>query len=201
MNRRKFLNSLAVVPVVPLVTSTSFAKKDKYDDPDYGQWWKTVDSVFTVREIEMMCREWGWHHVEKFHKKYDYFDTPQHWVCQAGVGAFTGVDGNEYMTQNTFRTTWYETHPYDRKAKEKFKPFLKKIAGDYYWKGKREHYYFYDVLFPRNQYYVHDAYHDWDGKDIKDPSPESIEWHGKKIYNVILYHMGVTNGKMWSYIN
>jgi hypothetical protein len=76
---------------------------------------------------------------------------------------------------------------------------LKKIAGDYYWKGKREHYYFYDVLFPRNGYHVHDAYHEWDGKEIT-PNQASIEDHGKKFYKVILYHMGVSHGKMWGYI-
>lgn len=197
MKRRAFLKSCLLAPAAPIaVASTESKPVDKYDDPDYGNWWKTADSIFTQREIEMMCREWGWIHVEKFHKKYG--DHPHHWICQAGVGYFTGIDGNEYATQNTFRTMWYETNPYDTKAKEEFKPFLKSIAGDYYGRY-RDHYYFYDVILPKEQYHVYDAYkyvltgrRDW-------YSVDGIEDHGKKIYRVILFHMGVSHGKMWAY--
>jgi hypothetical protein len=201
MNRRKFLRTSVGLSAVPLVIATTVVASkpvDKYDDPYYGNTWKTTDSIFTVREIEMFCREWGWHHVEHHTKSYAGL-MPQNWVCQAGIGRFIGVDGNEYWTHNTFRTQYDRISPYGEKAKEDFKKFLKTIAGDYYFKGKREHYYFYDVLMPPGDY-VHDAYHEWNGKEVKTPSKESLESHGKKYGKVILYHMGVSHGKMWGYI-
>lgn len=170
---------------------------DKYDDLKYGNTWKTIESLFTVREIEMFCREWGWHHIE--HLNLSKWTNPQGWNCAPGSGYFTGIDGNEYHTHQTFRTLHDRISPYDLKGKEELKPILKAIAGDYYGKN-REQYYFYDVLMPIGDY-IHNAWKDWDGTFIKyPPAKESIDCHGKKYGKLILIHMGVSNGKMWEYV-
>lgn len=201
MNRRNFLGNLSILPTIPFIGSTEVLSKDKastdkYSDPNYGNTFKTLDSIYTVREIEMMCREWGWIHVESFIRRYED-GNDQNWICQAGVGYFIGIDGNEYCTDNTYRTQWTRINLYNKKEKDEFKPILKRIAGDYYGKH-REHYYFYDVLMPQQDYYTYDAYKNWDGSAIENPSKESLEWHGKLIHNIILYHMGVSHGKMWA---
>lgn len=196
MNKRNFLKTGLVGGLFSIVTPSVIAKPDKYQDPNYGHTFKTQDSVFTVREIEMMCREWGWIHVENFVPFFKDHQPP-YFICREGVGKFVGVDGNNYHMWVTFRTQWYSVSPYHPHEKREFKTFLKKIAGDYYGRN-REHYYFYDVLMPRDQYYVHDAYKDIaTGEKIENPSKESMEVHGKRFHNVYLHHLGVTDGKSW----
>ena len=168
--------------------------------------YKTPDSIFTFGEIDDFCKEWGWIHVKEFIPSYQEHQPP-YFICQYGIGKFIGVDGNEYQTWNTYRTTDWIIPRDNKERKEEFKKTLKKIAGDYYGPPKREYYYFYDVLMPLYDYEIFDA---WRIKrdieegtltsisgDTGEPNEYALEHHGQKLYKVILYHMGVSNGKMW----
>jgi hypothetical protein len=170
--------------------------------------YKTPDSIFTFGEIDDFCKEWGWIHVKEFIPFFKDHKPPYFISCY-GVGQFIGIDGNKYTTHNTFRTMdWWVPHD-DEKRKTEFKKFLKIIAGDYYGPPSREYYYFYDVLMPGYDYEVFDA---WRVKkdieegivtsvpgDTGEPNEYALEHHGQKLYKVVLYHMGVSNGKMWGY--
>ena len=134
---------------------------------------KTPNSIFTFGEIDDFCKEWGWIHVKEFIEQKDWIGghkPPYCWSCY-GQGQFLGVDGNKYMTHNTYRMDWIGDIKNDSKNKEEFRKILKRIAGDYYGQPKREQYYFYDV-------------------ELLGEQPS---------WKVILWHMSVSNGKMWEY--
>lgn len=161
--------------------------------------YKTPDSIFTFGEIDDFCKEWGWIHVKEFIKQTDWIDghkSPYFWSCY-GQGQFEGVDGKKYMTGNTMRSIWIGPVKTDKQNKEEFKKNLKYIAGDYYGPPKREYYYFYDVL-------LHGGgpYDCWWPKKYEpnyEPSEYALKCHGQPSYHVVLWHMGVSNGKMWDY--
>lgn len=187
MNRRHFIKTTAVVGVaMPFI---SLAKPPVY---------KTPDSVFTFDEIDEFCNEWGWIHIKEFVPAgWEGHKPPYYWSTY-GQGKFIGVDGKDYMTFGTYRTQWIGPVKTDAKDKAEFRKFLKVIAGDYYWKGKREHYYFYDVLLTGG-----DPYNCRWMKEYKpdfEPRKEDLKYHGQPHWKVVLYHMGVTDGKMWGYL-
>lgn len=160
--------------------------------------YKTPDSIFTFGEIDDFCKEWGWIHITEFIKQTDWIDEhkpPYHWSCY-GQGQFLGVDGNKYLTHNTYRTQWIGDIKNDLKNKEEFKHVLKKVAGDYYGKH-REHYYFYTVEVlggePFNCYWMKEFEPNY------EPNETDKQLHGLPNWKVILWHMGVTNGEPWGY--
>lgn len=83
------------------------------------------------------------------------------------------------------------------KNKNEFKNCLKHIAGDYYGPPKREYYYFYDVLFtggaPYDCYWMREFQPDY------IPDEQELKCHGQPHWKVVIWHMGVSNGKMWEY--
>lgn len=158
--------------------------------------YKTKHSVFTVNEIEEFCNEWKWIHVREFMKqsnhKYPYY---MHLEGLEGIGEFMGIDGNVYRTHITLKSIWVGDIKNDKINKEEFKNYLKDIAGDRYGKN-REHYYFYDVLLTESGIY------DCEAKEFDknyEPNEYSRELHGKPYYNILLSHVGVSNGKMWEF--
>ena len=162
---------------------------------NHYHYYKTDHSIFTVDEIDAFCNEWGWLHVKEFVKNPNWNDhkPPYIWGC-AGIGEFFGIDGNKYMTHNTFRSNWIGDVKNDPINKLEFKEHLKHIAGDYYGKN-REHYYFYDVFLTGGGPF---DCHELEKYGCK-PNVYALESHGKPFYNITLSHMGVTNGKMWGY--
>lgn len=158
--------------------------------------YKTPDSIFTFGEIDDFCKEWGWIHVKEFipfltdHK-------PPYFISTYGLGQFIGIDGNKYMTWNTYRTQWIGPVKTDPKDKEEFKKLLKVVAGNYYGPPKREHYYFYDVLLTGGEPYNCRWLTEFEPN--YEPNEESLKDHGKPYWRVVLWHMGVSNGKMWEY--
>ena len=200
MNTRNFLKTIATLPLLtPFISTGKTTPVDKYEDPEYGHWYKTPDSIFTAREINDFCKEWGWIHVDTFIKQTSWIDDhkPPYIWCTYGVGQFLGVDGNKYMTWNTYRTQWIG-EVRSTKGKDELKKYLKSAAGDYYWKGKREHYYFYDVLLTGRGTY--DCQWPKKFEPGYEPNEAALEYHGQPYYNVILHHMGVPHGKPWGYI-
>ena len=162
---------------------------------------KTPDSLFTFGEIDDFCKEWGWIHVTDFIKQTSWINDhkPPYIWSTYGQGQFLGIDGNKYMTWGTYRTQWIGDVKNDPAEKEEFRKFLKIIAGDYYWKGKREHYYFYDVLLRGGGPY--DCYEIQKYEPKYVPNEEALKYHGKPYWNVVLWHMGVSYGRMWGYIH
>lgn len=187
MNRRKFIAATSLM--LPGVTLLG-------DLPTISEY-KTPYSVFTIDEIDEFCNEWGWIHVKEFIKNKN---NPDHeypyYIGALGCGRFQGVDGNEYMIHNTFRSTWIGDIKNDPANKSEFKTFLKSIAGDYYGR-RREHYYFYDVMLIGGDPYDCYEFKKFD-KDY-EPNEYALNYHGKPHYGVTLLHMGVSHGKMWVY--
>ena len=193
MNRRKFIKTSAVgITALPLINVTDLLKEKDF--------YKTPKSIFTFGEIDDFCKEWGWIHIKKFIKQTQWLcdhKSPYCWSTY-GQGQFEGIDGNKYMTWGTYRTQWIGSIKTDPKNKEEFKGYLKKIAGDYYGPPKREHYYFYDVLFTGG-----DPYNAWWMKEFDpkfEPNEYGLKSHGQPYWNVTLWHLGVTDGKEWKYV-
>jgi len=168
---------------------------DKYEDPNYGNTFKTSNSVFTVREIEMMCREMEWNHIENYFKKYDD-QKPPYWLCRMGSGYFHDRLGNEYLTYGTSRTSWWEILPSRtdyKERKEELRKWLisKEPTGAIYrWYANPENreYYLYDVVLENP--WVHDSKEL--AKLLKNkPEENHPESDGQKHYYLVLFHMAV----------
>ena len=208
MNRRNFVKtavSLSTIPLLGVVPSAASPKPiDKYDDPYYGNTFKTPYSVFTVREIEMMCRKMGWNHIEHFKRKWPD-QAPQNYMCRCDSGYFDDKNGKEFMTTTTMRTTWWLISPYDKGSKEELMSSLTSTEDNglvHYWypcHGRRD-YYFYDVTIQNIGKY--DA---WECKKLYPESPEPNEYavrnHGRIIGHLILSHAGIgkIDGVLWSH--
>lgn len=181
MKRREFLKSCLLAPAAPIaVASTEPKPVDKYDDPDYGVYYKTPFSIYTAREIEMMCREWGWFHVESFIPIFEGHKPP-YLICKHGTGKFLARNKRQYYMATTFRTC--HNYPDGSEQYEKFKDTLKWAAGNY-WKPYRD-YYFYDVMF--EPHYTTIANAEWN-KNREEVS-----------CRVILSHIGIgkKDGEPW----
>jgi hypothetical protein len=195
MNRRRFLTTCAAA-TIPLLTLGNGIYHS----------YKTPQSIFTFDEIDDFCKEWGWIHIKEFLEQTDWIGghKPPYFWSTYGQGEFMGIDGNKYMTWGTYRTQWIGPIKTDPKDKEEFRKYLKIIAGDYYGPPKREHYYFYDVLLSGGEPYDCWWYKKCEGlkyDETWEPTAEALKYHGQPHWNVVLHHMGVSNGKMWEYIN
>ena len=165
---------------------------------------KTPNSIFTFGEIDDFCKEWDWIHVKEFLEQKDWIDghKPPYFWSIYGQGQFLGVDGNKYMTWNTYRTEWIGHVKTDPINKEEFRKYLKKVAGDYYGPPKREHYYFYDVLLSGGGPYDCWWYKKCEGlkyDETWEPNEYALKCHGDPYWKVTLHHLGVTDGEVWGY--
>lgn len=186
MNRRNFISSMVTLPVIPMIGNASLKKSDKYEDPNYGNWFKTPNSKFTMREIEMLCREMGWHHIEIFDKKYDS-QTPPYYSFSPGVGYFTAWNGKQYHTINTFRMQWFDFSAWNTVLKNELREVLKCDISTRYGNPKRE-YYLYDVVLIDVEPYDVIG---WCKLLKEEPTEEALQSQGKPIGKLIYYHLGI----------